>query len=343
MEDDYIKKIISVIILLTLIVLAFLLLKPILISIILGIILAFVFYPIYKWMNKYLISGNVTSFILCIILLILIIIPLWFLTPILIDQSFKIYQTAQQTDFVTPLTNIFPNILASEEFSVEVGSIIHSFVTRTANSFVNGLSDLILDFPIIFLQLMVVFFTFFFVLRDRIEMVEYVRSLIPFSKDVQNKLFESSRAITTSVLYGQVIIGILQGIVLGIGLFLFAVPNALFITLLAILAGVLPIIGTMIVWLPVMIILFIAGNSFAAIGVLIFGTLSSSMDNVLRPIIVSRMTKMNSSIVLIGMIGGLFMFGILGLILGPLILAYLLILLEFYRNKKIPAILFKSK
>ncbi len=343
MEDDYIKKIISVIILLTLIVLAFLLLKPILISIILGIILAFVFYPIYKWMNKYLISGNVTSFILCIILLILIILPLWFLTPILIDQSFKIYQTAQQTDFVTPLTNIFPNILASEEFSVEVGSIIHSFVTRTANSFVNGLSDLILDFPIIFLQLMVVFFTFFFVLRDRIEMVEYVRSLIPFSKDVQNKLFESSRAITTSVLYGQVIIGILQGIVLGIGLFLFAVPNALFITLLAILAGVLPIIGTMIVWLPVMIILFIAGNSFAAIGVLIFGTLSSSMDNVLRPIIVSRMTKMNSSIVLIGMIGGLFMFGILGLILGPLILAYLLILLEFYRNKKIPAILFKSK
>lgn len=343
MEDDYIKKIISVIILLTLIVLAFLLLKPILISIILGVILAFVFYPIYKWMNKYLISGNVTSFILCIILLILIILPLWFLTPILIDQSFKIYQTAQQTDFVTPLTNIFPNILASEEFSVEVGSIIHSFVTRTANSFVNGLSDLILDFPIIFLQLMVVFFTFFFVLRDRIEMVEYVRSLIPFSKDVQNKLFESSRAITTSVLYGQVIIGILQGIVLGIGLFLFAVPNALFITLLAILAGVLPIIGTMIVWLPVMIILFIAGNSFAAIGVLIFGTLSSSMDNVLRPIIVSRMTKMNSSIVLIGMIGGLFMFGILGLILGPLILAYLLILLEFYRNKKIPAILFKSK
>ena len=120
-------------------------------------------------------------------------------------------------------------------------------------------------------------------------------------------------------------------------------PNALLLSLLAVVAGVFPIIGTGLVWIPLLIYLFIAGNTLSAVGVLLFGTLSSSLDNLVRPLIVSKMTKLNSSIVLIGMIGGLLMFGVLGIILGPLILSYLLILLEFYRKKGAPKVLLQSK
>ena len=86
------------------------------------------------------------------------------------------------------------------------------------------------------------------------------------------------------------------------------------------------------------IYLVIAGNTFSAVGVTIFGLLSTGVDNLLKPIIVSRRTQMHSSLILFGMVGGLFLFGILGFILGPLILAYLLILIETYRNKKTPGI-----
>jgi len=170
-------------------------------------------------------------------------------------------------------------------------------------------------------------------------MLFYIKSLLPFTKDVENKLFKLSKDITSSVIYGQIVIGIIQGLLLGLGLFLFNVPNALILTLLACLAGVFPIIGVAIIWIPVVIYLLIAGNTFPAFGVIIFGLISSSIDNFIRPIIVSKRTHMPSSLILIGMIGGLFLFGILGLILGPLILAYLLIILEIYRNKRTPSIL----
>ena len=125
---------------------------------------------------------------------------------------------------------------------------------------------------------------------------------------------------------------------MGLGFFIFNVPNPLFLMLLAILAGMFPIIGTAIVWIPVIIYLFIAGSIFPAIGVAAFGIVSSVIDNILKPIIVSRRTRMHPLLILIGMIGGLLLFGIFGIILGPLILAYVLILLEVYRNKDIKGI-----
>jgi predicted PurR-regulated permease PerM len=339
MEEIYFRKIMTMTIVVFLIVLSFFLLKPILSSIAIGLILAFVFSPLYDYLFRKLKSENLSASLVCIFLALLVILPVWFLTPIVIDQSFRVFQYSQQMDFVTPLKNIFPDLFASETFSAEVGSIIHSFVTKMTNSLVNILSQLILNFPTLFLQFIVVFFTFFFILRDKEAFIDYIKSLLPFSKDVEEKLFKSSKDITASVIYGQVIIGILQGLAVGIGFLIFKVPNALFLTLLACLAGVFPVIGTTIIWLPVVIYVLIAGNTFSAIGVTIFGLISSSLDNLIRPIIVAKRARIHSSLVLIGMIGGLFLFGILGFILGPLILAYLLIILEIYRNKKSPRFL----
>ncbi|MFH1661786.1 MAG: AI-2E family transporter, partial [Candidatus Falkowbacteria bacterium] len=194
----------------------------------------------------------------------------------------------------------------------------------------------------LFLQSLVVLFTFFFVLRDKEELVLYLKSLSPFTKEVEKKFFDSSKRITASVIYGQVIIGLAQGLVAGVGFFIFGVPNALFLTMLAALAGIFPVIGTAIIWVPVVIYLVLEGSTFATVGVGIFGIISSSIDNFLRPIIVSKRTDIHISVLLVGMIGGLFLFGVLGFILGPLILAYLFILLEVYRNRTVPGFFIKK-
>ena len=334
MDDIYFRKIMTAIILLALLVLSFLLLKPILLSIIFGILLAFIFSPLYNKVYLLTKMKNLSAMLICFLLVIVIVLPFWFLTPVFIDQSFKIYMAAQQMDFVTPLQSLFPSLLASEQFSIEIGSTIQSFVTKLANYFVNSLSQIILNFPTIFLQLMVVFFTFYFTLRDKKILVEYIKSFSPFPKEVEKKLFQSSKNLTTSMLYGQFIIGILQGLIAGIGFFIFGVPNAITLTLLAMLAGIFPIIGTTIIWVPTTIYLLMAGNTFSAIGVVLFGIIASTVDNFLRPIFVSKRTNLNSSVILIGQLGGLFFWAVLGLILGPLILAYMLILLELYRGKK---------
>jgi predicted PurR-regulated permease PerM len=244
---------------------------------------------------------------------------------------------------VKPLKSIFPSLFASQQFSSEIGSVLSSFTSKVASGLMNAISQMILDFPNLALQFTVIFFTFFFVLRDREAIIDYVKSLLPFSKDIEKKLFDNSKLLTSAILYGQVIIGIVQGIVLGIGLFIFGVKNALILTLFAALAGILPIIGTAIIWLPVAVYLFVAGNTVSAWGVIVFGILSSTIDNILRPIIVSRKTKIHSGILVVSMIGGIFLFGIMGFILGPLIVSYLLIILEIYRGKPTPGVMISEK
>jgi len=112
--------------------------------------------------------------------------------------------------------------------------------------------------------------------------------------------------------------------------------------LLAMVGGMIPLLGPVVIWVPVVVYLFVAGNTFSAIGVGVFGIFASTIDNFLRPMFISRRTRLNTSLVLIGMIGGFFLFGILGFILGPLIIAYLLIILEIYRHKKSPGIIVES-
>ncbi len=340
-DESYFDRIMTVIILIVLIVFSFLLLRPILLSILFGLLLAFIFNPLYSWLSKKIKSKNLSASIMLVLLLLMIILPVWFLTPILIEQSFKIFQSTLQIDFVTPLKNLFPTFFASEQFTTQISSVVSSFTIKTANSITNSFTNILLNLPAISLHILVVLFTFFFALRDRDELSDYIKSLLPFPKDVENKLFRYSSEITKAVVYGTVLIGILQGFVAGAGFFLFSIPNALFLTLLAVVAGVLPVIGTAIIWVPVFIFMLIAGNNLGAWGVFAFGMASSWIDNILRPLFISKMTKIHSGIVLISMIGGAFFFGILGFVIGPLVVAYLLIILELYRKKPIPGLVMK--
>jgi len=338
MEENNLNKITALIILVSILVLSFFLLKPVLLSIIVGFILAFIFFPIYNKIYSLTKMKNVSAMIVSVVLILLIILPIWFLTPIILNQSIKFFVSSQQIDFVLILKKIFPSIFASQEFSAQIGSVISSSVAKTTNSLMNAFANFILNFPIFILQLLVVSFTFFFSLRDKEQLITYVKSLLPFSKDVEKKLFDYSKEITFSVIYGQVIIGILQGIITGAGFFIFRVPNALLFTSFAVVASIIPMLGPVFIWVPIVIYLILAGNTSAAVGVTIFGLIASTVDNFLRPIIISRRTRVPPSIIVVGMVGGIFLFGVLGLILGPLILSYLLIILELYRKKEAPKI-----
>ena len=338
MEENNLNKITALIILVSILVLSFFLLKPVLLSIIVGFILAFIFFPIYNKIYSLTKMKNVSAMIVSVVLILLIILPIWFLTPIILNQSIKFFVSSQQIDFVLILKKIFPSIFASQEFSAQIGSVISSSVAKTTNSLMNAFANFILNFPIFILQLLVVSFTFFFSLRDKEQLITYVKSLLPFSKDVEKKLFDYSKEITFSVIYGQVIIGILQGMITGAGFFIFRVPNALLFTSFAVVASIIPMLGPVFIWVPIVIYLILAGNTSAAVGVTIFGLIASTVDNFLRPIIISRRTRVPPSIIVVGMVGGIFLFGVLGLILGPLILSYLLIILELYRKKEAPKI-----
>jgi len=335
MKREFIPRLEVSIFLIFLIVLSFFLLRKILLSIIGGILLAFIFSPLYKLLCKRLKNKTLVALLICFIPVFLIVIPFWFLIPLLIEQSLKLYFAVQNLDFQSIIKEVFPPFFSSLSSVDDVSSILFSFTSKSLNKLMNFFTEMLFSFPTFLLHMIVVLFTFFFVLRDQEEILRFLRSISPFSERVNARLLECSKGIASAVLFGQVIVGSIQGLVIGLGFFLFKAPNALLFTILAILAGIFPVIGTMIVWLPVAIYLFVTkGITFQLIGILIFGVLSSNIDNFLRPLFVSKRVKLHTGLVFAGMIGGLLTFGILGLVIGPLVLAYLVIFLEIYQKER---------
>jgi predicted PurR-regulated permease PerM len=339
MDEVYFRKITTTVILAVLIVLSLFLLRPILLPIIAGFILTFILSPIYNKIFKIIKSKNLSAILICIFLLALIIIPLWFLTPVIIDESIKLYLASQQLDIITPLEKLLPSLFASEVFAEQARTAIQSFTTNLTSSLMTNLSEFLLDFPSIILNIFIIFLTLFYTIKDKEEIISYIKSLLPFPKDVEKRLFDSTKDITSSVLYGYVIIGLVQGVILGLGFFIFQVPNLFLLTILAIIVGILPILGPSLIGAPVALYLLIKGNTFSALGILIFTLASSFSDYLIRPFLVSKKAKLPTALILVGMIGGFLMFGILGFILGPLIIAYLIIIIELYKKRETPSAL----
>ena len=122
------------------------------------------------------------------------------------------------------------------------------------------------------------------------------------------------------------------------------IPHALLFAAMAIMLSIIPLIGPFIIWVPALIYLFIQGNTLSAVIFLIYNiVIVSNIDNILRIYILSKRTNLSTVIVLIGMIGGLFIFGILGLIIGPLLLAYFITFLHAYKDNTLSSLFNKEK
>jgi len=335
-EKD-VKRMSLIVLIAALAVLVYLIIKPVLISIIGGLILAYVFFPVYKWIVKRVKYPTLGAALVSIIVLAIIFVPLWFLLPTMSQQVFDFFQKTQDLDINTLIRSVFPS--ASEQFIAQMDATLNNALSKITSLLLNATVDLLIDFAIISLHLLIVAFIFFYALRDEAKLREFTSGLSPLNKTQQNNLIQQFKDMTGSIIYGQIIAGLIQGVFAGVALYAFGVPNAFFLTMLSLAFSVIPIIGPSLVYIPVTIFLLLTGNPILAIGYLLFNVLIvSSVDTIVRSHIVSRKTKVSQAIVLIGMLGGLFIFGILGLILGPLILAYFITFLNAYRRKELSSL-----
>ncbi|MEK6820445.1 MAG: AI-2E family transporter [Nanoarchaeota archaeon] len=341
-EEQTFKKLSVFLVLGVLALLAVLILWPILTSIVAGLILSYIFYPAYKKVFGIVREKNISALIIILLVLFLIFIPVWFFLPLIVQQIFNVYLYLQNINLSELFIKALPN-LAQADFSRDFTVALNTFFSNIASKILSSFSSILLDLPSILLKTAVVFFVFFFGMRDAELLLDYVKTLSPFSKSLERDLEKKFRGITSSVIYGFIIVGILQGILTGVGLFIFRMPNALVLTILAVLGAIIPVLGAWIVWLPSSVYLLVSGHLVSGIGLALYGSLFVSwIDNIIKPYIVARKIKISSAVVLIGMIGGLIVFGILGLIIGPLILSYLLLFLDAYRKRKFPSLFFQK-
>ncbi len=333
-REEHIKNLSIILIIVFFTILSFLIVKPFLLTILTAMIFAYIFHPVYIGLKRTIRNANVSAALISIIIVTMLGLLLWFLLPLVIRQTFIVYSSIQRIDFVAPLRQIAPNFFASAEFTRDFTVTFNTIISKGVNSIMGQFEAVLSNLATIFVHLIVLIFLFFFALRDGDKIVRFLKELSPFKEETEKRFIAKFSDITKSVIYGMFIIGIVQGITSGIGFYLFKAPQPLLLTLLGVIFGILPVVGTWTIWIPLSLFMFISGNASAATGMILYNLLMAAwIDFGLRPYIIKRMAGISPITALIGMLGGGYLFGIMGFVIGPLVLGYLILFLDFYRNK----------
>ncbi len=170
--------------------------------------------------------------------------------------------------------------------------------------------------------LMVLVFLLYYFLLDGDRFLAWIREVTPLEDGVIDELFDEMSVVTWAVIQSHLLVAIVEGILGGIGLWLVGISNVAFWTVVMIVVSILPIIGVWLVWAPAVVYLFVTGDVLGALFLLGYGVaVLSVVDNYLRAIFVDKGSGLHPAVVLIGVVGGIYLLGILGLFLGPILLA----------------------
>lgn len=334
-DKQIVNKVIVGLLIVAVFIAAVFVLRPLILAIFLGIFAAYIAHPLYYPIKKLIKGENLSTLVFCFLLIVIIAVPVvWFL-PSFAKEIFSTYMYVQKIDIsgaVGQLLGTFFSADVAIAASVQANLFVANFFKFVLGSFSTAFSNL----PNLLVQFGIFILTFYFATKDSEKVRVYLSELSPLSKTTEEKFAKEFRNITNSIMLGQVLVGIIQGICLGLGLWILGVPKVLFLTIITMIASIIPVLGSWLIWIPVSLYLVVTGHVVNGTILFFYGMLFvGTIDNILRSYFVSRHSSLNIFVAIIGVVGGLFTFGFIGLILGPLILAYVLIIVEFYREGKL--------
>jgi predicted PurR-regulated permease PerM len=178
------------------------------------------------------------------------------------------------------------------------------------------------------------FFTLFFMFSDEESFLEGLRKHLPFKRDTLKELGEQLRNNVNANVLGQGIVSLVQGILTGVTLLIFGVPDAPFWGTVAFFLAFIPVLGTPLVWLPAGLIQLSQGNTSQGVGIILVGLIViTNIDNLLRIMLAKRMGDVHPLVTLAGIVIGVPIFGILGLVIGPTILSFFIVLMNVFAKE----------
>jgi predicted PurR-regulated permease PerM len=182
-----------------------------------------------------------------------------------------------------------------------------------------------------FLQLFVLLYAMFFFLLDGPAILRKILYYIPLDPAEEEALLERFVSVTRATLKGSLLIGVIQGATAGLAFWVTGVPGPAFWGTVMVVLSVIPALGAALVWVPAVVYLFLVGKVAAGVGLLIWCALVvSTIDNFLRPRLVGRDARMSDLLILLSTLGGIFVFGAVGFIVGPIVAALFVSIWHIY-------------
>ncbi|MBB6108426.1 AI-2E family transporter [Mucilaginibacter lappiensis] len=298
---------------------------------------AIVLFTIFRPLYLYLVEKKGWSRVLVALLiifssLVVIVIPFLLLSIMVVGKISSINIKSLPIEQWTSKIDAFAATnLNQPRFAENTLQKLGSFGTELFPSILSSAANIIIT-------LLVLYFLLYFMLTQIREFEAGLLKYAPFREQHALKFASALRDSTYSNVLGQGIIAVIQGTLLAIGFYLFGIPDAVFWGVIGAFISFLPVVGAPTLSIPASILLFAQGHTLKGVLLLIYGLLViGNIDNVLRMIINKRIANTHPIISVVGVFIGLPLFGILGLVFGPVLLSYFLLLLEIYETNRMAA------
>lgn len=312
------------------------------------IIFVLTFYPLYTWLLLLLRERRtLASLIMTLFIIQLVAIPVFSFSSILASQVVDFYthvqeavQSGEVQGFLSRWQETYlgqlwmrwgPTIATSEidlpTLALKGANTVSQYVVGRATDVARNLFVFIFDF-------LIMSFSLFFLFRDGEELYKTLRDLIPMEPGHKDAVFHQFYETVSAVVQGMLATAVAQGVLAGLGFWALDMPFSFFLACAAALSSLQPIGGAALVWLPCALYLGFSGSWIKGAILIGYGVLIiSSVDNIIKPIIIGGRTKLPTLFLFFGILGGLQTYGFLGIFLGPVVLATIMAFVKIYREE----------
>ncbi|MGB7438449.1 MAG: AI-2E family transporter [Candidatus Acidiferrum sp.] len=320
--------------------LVFLITEPFLVPLAWSAVLAIFFYPAYLELERRF-SPNLSALFCTLAVTFLLIVPVLLVLAYAAREAIVASAGVRETlnangpgaaqHVIAAMRRHLPDSLQN----LDIIGYLRQGVERAATFLASSIGSLVKNLFSFLVNLFILLFALFFMFRDGDGILRVVRQLIPFEPEIQEEMLGESRDLIFASVAVAVLIAAIQGALGGLAFELTGVPGPVFLGVLIAFCSIIPVVGSGLVWLPASVWLAIDGHWGKALVVLaICGGVAGVADNIVRPLLLRNRTRLNDLLLFVSILGGLNAFGLLGLVVGPTILAAGLGVMRVYVDRQ---------
>jgi predicted PurR-regulated permease PerM len=321
--------------------------QPFVISLLWGVSLTVVFWPVNVWLRRRVRFRGVNALLSTLLVCLLIVAPAMYLGAALVDEIVGLSAQMEagplraELDRLLnlPQTPLFKQIAERlkpwvDVSALEVRALVMDNLRRLAAYAVDRTTRLLANSSVFLLDLGVIVLTLFFLFRDGDVLLRQVKDGIPLESGRTEAMFSHLSDVLRTALYGGVFVAALQGFVGGLAFAVLGLAAPTFWGVLMGLCSFIPVFGAALVYVPAAVVLFLQGSTGKALILMSLGFgVVSTIDNLARPLVIGGRTQMHTLLLFVAIIGGLRVFGVLGLIMGPVLAAVFISLFSLYLSE----------
>jgi predicted PurR-regulated permease PerM len=304
-----------------------------------GIFAGILYTPYQKLLTLFREHKALASLCTILIFVLVVVIPLLAFFGIVANQALDISRSAapwieeqiRQPDRIYEWLTNLPGFKNAEPYRDDILKKLASIVGNVGNFAVRALSAATTGTVSFFFQFFIFLYALYFFLIDGEALLRKILYYLPLGDKDESRLVEKFNSVTRATIKGTLLIGVIQGTAAGLGLWVAGVGGAVFWGAVMVVLSIIPGIGTALVWVPAAVYLAAIGRVAPAVVLALYcGLIVGSVDNLLRPRLVGKDTKLPDLMILLGTLGGILLFGVSGFIIGPIIAAIFVTAWDIY-------------